>query len=73
MGGHVACTRVKRSAYRFLILVPEGEKTRGRHRYRWEDNMETCLRDRGRLWTGFNWPTSGNSCSCEQGQIFRFH
>jgi hypothetical protein len=27
MGGHVACMRVKRIAYRVLIRVPEGKKT----------------------------------------------
>jgi hypothetical protein len=36
--GHVACTGVKRNAYRVLVGKPEGKRQLGRPRHR-EDNM----------------------------------
>ena len=38
--GHVACTEVKRNAYRVLVEKPERERTLGRHPRRCEDNIK---------------------------------
>jgi hypothetical protein len=40
MGGHVARTGEKRSAYRILSGRPEGRRPLGRSRRRWEDNIK---------------------------------
>jgi hypothetical protein len=52
-----------RGAYRILVGRPEGKRTVGRPRRRWEDNIKTCLREIGidganwiRLaWNRFRW------------------
>jgi hypothetical protein len=44
MGGHVACMRKRRGAYRILVGKPEGKKPLRRHRRRWENNIITILR-----------------------------
>jgi hypothetical protein len=35
----------KRNAYRILVGKPEGKKSLGRPRRRWEDNIKIDLRD----------------------------
>jgi hypothetical protein len=36
-----------RNDYKFLVGKPEGKRTLGRHRRRWEDNIRVNLRERG--------------------------
>jgi hypothetical protein len=43
----------KRSTYRILVGKPEGKRTLGRPRRRWEDNIRTDLREIG--WGGMDW------------------
>jgi hypothetical protein len=38
----------RRGAYRVLVGKPEGESPRGRHRPRWEDNINIDLQEVGR-------------------------
>jgi hypothetical protein len=45
--------RENRNAYRKLVGMPEEERPLGRARRRWEDNIETDLRERG--WDGMVW------------------
>jgi hypothetical protein len=45
--GHVARMGEKRTAYRILVGRPEGKTPLGRHRPRWEDNIEMDLREIG--------------------------
>jgi hypothetical protein len=35
----------KRNAYRILVGKPEGKRSLGRPRHKWEDNIEMDLRD----------------------------
>jgi hypothetical protein len=37
-----------RNAYNILVGKPEGKKSLGKSRYRWEYNIKTCAR----MWTG---------------------
>jgi hypothetical protein len=41
--GHVAHTGEKRNAYRVLVGKPEGKRSLGRPRHRWEDNIKMDL------------------------------
>jgi hypothetical protein len=41
--GHVVCMGEKRGAYRILVGRPEGRRSRGRPRLRWEDNIKMDL------------------------------
>jgi hypothetical protein len=50
--GHVACKGEKRNAYRVLVGNPEGKRTLGRPRCRWED-ITMDLREIG--WGGMDW------------------
>jgi hypothetical protein len=43
----------KRGAYRALVGKPEGRRTLGRPRRRWEDNIKMHLREVG--WWGMDW------------------
>jgi hypothetical protein len=45
--GHVARTEEKRGAYRILVGRPEGRRSLGRHRRRWEDNIKMNLQKMG--------------------------
>jgi hypothetical protein len=47
MAGHVAQMGEKRNAYRILVEKPEGKRTLGRRRHRWEDNIKMDLREIG--------------------------
>jgi hypothetical protein len=51
---------------------PEGNRTLGRHRCRWEDNIKLYLQEFGwREWTGLIWLRLG-TCSCECGNKHHF-
>jgi hypothetical protein len=45
--GHVACVGERRGAYRVLVGKPEGNRSLGRPKYRWEDNIEMDLQEVG--------------------------
>jgi hypothetical protein len=45
----------KRGAYRILVGRPEGRRTLGGSRRRWEDNIKMDLQDVGWAWTGLSW------------------
>jgi hypothetical protein len=51
--GHVACMREGRGVYRVLVGRPEGKRSLGRTRCRWEDNIKMDLREIGV--DGANW------------------
>jgi hypothetical protein len=45
-----------RDAYRVLVGKPEGRRSLGKPRRRWEDNIKMDLREvRSGAWTGWNW------------------
>jgi hypothetical protein len=44
---HVACMREIRNAYNILVGKPEGKKSLGRPRCRWEDKIKMDLREIG--------------------------
>jgi len=55
--GHVARVGERRGIYRVLVGKPEGKKSLGRPRLRWEDNIKKDLEEGGcGAWTGSNWP-----------------
>ena len=37
--GHVACMGERRGVYRVLVVKPEGKRSLGRPRHRWEDKI----------------------------------
>ena len=41
--GHVACMGERRGVYRVLVGKPEGRRTLGRPRRRWEDNIKLYI------------------------------
>jgi hypothetical protein len=43
----------KRDAYRILVEKPEGKRSLGSSRCRWEDNIRIDLRETG--WGGMDW------------------
>jgi hypothetical protein len=43
----------KRNAHRILVRRPEGNRTLGRPRRRWQDNIKMDLREIG--WGGMDW------------------
>jgi hypothetical protein len=45
--GHVARIRRGRGVYRGFVGKPEGKRPLGRHKRRWEDNIEMDLQDVG--------------------------
>jgi len=45
--GHVARVRERRGVYRVLLGKPEGKRSFGRPRSRWEDNIKTDLLEVG--------------------------
>jgi hypothetical protein len=51
--GHVASMGERRNAYKVSVENHEGRSTRGKPRYRWEDNIETVYKDIG--WEGMDW------------------
>jgi hypothetical protein len=50
---HVACMMEGRGVYRVLVGRPEGKRTLGRPKRRWEDNIKIYLREIGI--DGANW------------------
>jgi hypothetical protein len=45
-----------RGAYRILVGRPEGRRSLGRYRRRWEDNIKMDLKEMGwGAWTGLIW------------------
>jgi hypothetical protein len=50
--GHVTCRGDRRGSYRVLVGRPDGKRTLGSPRHRWEDNIKVSLRDVGR---GMDW------------------
>jgi hypothetical protein len=44
---------VVKNAYRILVGKPEGKRSLGRHRRRWEDHIKWILREIG--WGGMDW------------------
>jgi hypothetical protein len=54
--GHVAHMGKGRGMYRFLVEKPEGKRSLGRHRRRWEDNIKADLQEVGcGVWTVLSW------------------
>jgi hypothetical protein len=47
MGGYVARMGEIRSAYKNVVLEPEGKRSFGTHKRRWEDNIKINLRENG--------------------------
>jgi hypothetical protein len=47
LAGHVARLEARRNAYRIFMGNPEGKRPLERPRYRWVDNIKTCLRKDG--------------------------
>jgi hypothetical protein len=55
MGWHVAHIGERRGVYRFLVRQPEGRRTFGRPRHKWDDNIKMDLQEVGwGAWTGIN-------------------
>jgi hypothetical protein len=44
---HVARVKAKRNSYQYLVGYPEGNRLVRRSRRRWEDNIQTDLREIG--------------------------
>jgi hypothetical protein len=54
--GQAAGTVEGRGVYRVLVGKPEGMRTQGRHRLRWEDNIKVDLQKLGcGVWTVLVW------------------
>jgi hypothetical protein len=51
--GHVARIGATRTAYRLLVVKPEGKRPLGRPRRRWVDNIKMDLSEIG--WDGMDW------------------
>ena len=45
--GHVARTELSKNAYGVLVGKPDGKRSLGRPRHRWEDNIKMVLRELG--------------------------
>jgi hypothetical protein len=48
--GHVACMGEERGVHRVLVGKPEGKRSLGRPRHRWEDNIKMDLQEVGGGW-----------------------
>ena len=58
--GHVARMGDRRGVCRVLVGNPEGKRSLGRPRRRWEDNIKMDLQELGwRAWTELIWLRSG--------------
>jgi hypothetical protein len=53
MDGACSTNGVKRTAYKVLVVNPEGKRPLGRQRHRWLDNINMDLRESG--WGGVDW------------------
>jgi hypothetical protein len=52
---HVALMGERRGVCRVLVGKPEGKRTLGRHRLRWEHNIKLDLQKDGGAWSGLIW------------------
>jgi len=52
--GHVVCIGVRRGIYRVVVGKPEGKRSLGRPRHRWEDNIKMEFQEVG-VWAGLMW------------------
>ena len=43
--GHVARMGDRQGAYRVLVVSPEGKRSLGRHKCRWEDNIKMDIQE----------------------------
>jgi hypothetical protein len=59
--GHVAHIKVMRNVCKIFVGKPEGKRSLGRPRYRWEDNINTYILEKweGRVWIVFIWLSVG--------------
>jgi len=56
MGGYIARIGEKKGAHRSLLRKPEGKRTLGRRRRKWDDNIKMDLQEVGSgSWTGLIW------------------
>jgi len=59
----------RRGVYRALVVKPEGKRTPGRPRRRWEDNIKMDLQEVGwGVWTGSSWlrvEQVAGTCECD--------
>jgi hypothetical protein len=55
--GHVALIRETRNTHRISIGNPEGMRSLGRPRRRWENDIRVI----GKVWAGFIWLSRGTS------------
>jgi hypothetical protein len=63
--GHVARMGEGRNVYRVLVGKPEGKRSLGRPRRRWEDGIKMDLREIGwGGWSGFTWLSIGTAVGC---------
>jgi hypothetical protein len=44
---HISCMGEMRNAYKILVGKPDGKRSLGRPRHRWEDNIKMDLRKKG--------------------------
>jgi hypothetical protein len=51
--GHVARLGERRGTHRILVGRPEGKRTLGRPKHRWEDNIKMALQEVE--WGGVDW------------------
>jgi hypothetical protein len=67
--GHAARMEAKRNAYRILVGKPEGNRSLGRPKCKWVDNIKMDLREIG--WDGMDWinlaQDRDSGVSCEHG------
>jgi hypothetical protein len=53
----------ERKVYKVLVGKPEGKRSLGRPRRRWEDGIRMDLREIDwRVWIGFSWLRIGTGC-----------
>jgi hypothetical protein len=58
--GHVARMGEGRNVYRVLVGKPEGKRTLGKYKRRWEDGIKMDLSEIGwGVWSGFTWLRTG--------------
>jgi len=56
--GHVAHMRERRRVYRILVGNPDGKRSLGRRRRRWENNIKTDIQEVG--WWGYEVDRAGS-------------
>jgi len=64
MGGTCSTNGEIRNPYKILVGKPDGNRSLGKHRHRYEGNVKMDVRKYiGKLWSGFIWLRIGTS-SC---------